>query len=317
MTRLKTILAALLVGACATAQAAYPDRPVKLVVAAAPGGTLDTIARLLAEHLRSRVNGNFVVENRPGASSEIASGYVAQSAPDGYTLLVNSDSLVSASLVSANDKIDPVKSFRPVSLLVSSPGVLVVNAQLGVKTLPEFIALAKRRPLNVGTTGAGTSSQFTGMMFQQRAKVTWTDVPYAGSNPAVASLIAGHVDAVWAMAAPLLPHIQSGRIVPVAVTSASPSAQLPGVAPVASVVPGFVSSNWTALFAPAGTPDAVIDVLSKGIGEMMKDKAVAARITELGFMAIGSDPQQLGEEVRGSLQRWKTVVPARDGARRN
>lgn len=292
----------------AAAYAAYPDRPVKIVVPVAAGGALDAIGRLVADYLRVRMNGTFIVENRPGANAEIGSAYVATAPADGYTLLINTDSIVSASLVSSSGKIDPVKSFKPVSMVVSSPGVLVVHPQLGVKSVQDFIALAKTRPLNVASTGSGTASQFTGMMFRQNAAINWTDIPYNGSGPAMVALLGGQVDALWAMSAPLLPHLKSGKVIALGVTSAAPSPQLPGVPAIASVMPHFVANNWTGVFAPAATPDAIVTQLSKAIGDMMKDPKQVARLAELGFLPIGSDPATLETEVKSSLQRWKSVL---------
>ncbi|VCU70186.1 Tripartite tricarboxylate transporter family receptor [Pigmentiphaga humi] len=309
----------LLAAACAVllhagpARAAYPERPVRIIVPVAPGGTLDTVARLAAEYMRVHLGGTFLVENKPGGNTEIGAAFAAAAAPDGYTLFVNSDSLVTSAVVSKTGKIDPVKSFAPVSLLISSPGVLVVRPGLGVKSVKEFIEAAHAKPLSVASTGTGTASQFTGMLFRQRMSLEWTDVPYSGSGPAVNDMLGGHVDAIWAMAAPLLPHIRSGRMTALAVTSRQRSDQLPGIPTVdESTAPGFVVENWTGLFAPAGTPPAVIDTLSDAMAKMMKDPKQAKLITEMGFEPIGSKPAVLADEIRQSLPKWQEVA-ARSG----
>lgn len=291
------------------AWAKYPERPVKMIVPVAPGGTLDSIARLAAEYLRVHLAGNFVVENKPGANTEIGAAYVAGSAPDGYTLFVNSDSLVTASIVSKTNKIDPLKSFTPVSLLIASPGVLVVRPGLGVTSVKQFVELARTRPLNVASTGSGTASQFTGMLFQQNQSLQWTAVPYSGSGPAVTDMLGGHVDAIWAMAAPLLPHIRSGKMTALAVTSKQRSDQLPGVPTLdEEAVPGFVVQNWTGLFAPAGTPQDIVDTLAKAMAAMMKDPQQIKLITDMGFEPVGSTPAALADEIRMSLPKWKQVA---------
>jgi tripartite-type tricarboxylate transporter receptor subunit TctC len=309
MKKLGFVLLGALLLRAGSAWAGYPDRPVRIIVPVAPGGTLDSVARLAAEYLRVHLGATFVIENKPGGNAEIGSAFVAQSAPDGYTLLVNSDSLVTASIVSQTATVDPVKSFAPVSLLISSPGVLVVRPDLGVRNIEEFVAMARAKVLNVASTGAGTASQFTGMMFRQDMSLSWTDVPYSGSGPAVNDLLGGHVDAIWAMAAPLLPHIKSGKMTALAVTSKSRSPQLPGVPTVTeSVFPDFVVQNWTGLFAPAGTPKEIVDTLSKAMAEMMKDPEQAHHVTEMGFEPIGSDSATLAQEVRASLPEWKKVA---------
>jgi len=301
------VLAALMLP-LGSAWAAYPERPVRIIVPVAPGGTLDTMARLAAEYLRVHMHGTFLVENKPGANSEIGSGYVSKSAPDGYTLLVNSDSLVTVSLTSKNGTIHPVSGFTPVSMLISSPNVLVVRPDLGVKTIQQFMALAKTKPLAVASTGAGTGSQFTGMWFKQESGLSWTDVPYNGSGPAVADLLGGHVDAMWSMAASLMPHVRAGKMVPLAVTTKAPSPQLPGVPTVdASVVPNFIVSNWTGLFAPPGTSAAIVNALSAQMKAMMKDPEQVAKIEEIGFEPVGSDPATLGQAVSSSLARWTRI----------
>lgn len=289
--------------------AKYPDRPVRIIVPVAPGGTLDSVARMAAEYMRVHLTGTFLVENKPGANTEIGAAFVAGSAPDGYTLFVNSDSLVTSSIVSKNQKIDPAKSFAPVSLLISSPGVLVVRPGLGITSVKQFVELARSRPVNVASTGSGTASQFTGMMFKQNQSLTWTDVPYSGSGPAVTDMLGGHVDAIWAMAAPLLPHIRTGKMTALAVTSKHRSEQLPGVPTLdESMVPGFVVQNWTGLFAPAGTPQDVIDTLAHAMAAMMKDPQQVRVITEMGFEPVGSTPAALAEEIRVSLPKWKQVA---------
>jgi len=293
----------------APAWAGYPERPVRIIVPVAPGGTLDTVARLAAEYLRVNLGGTFLVENKPGGNTEIGGAFVAAATPDGYTLFVNSDSLVTSAVVSKTGRIDPVKSFAPVSLLISSPGVLVVRPGLGPKSLSEFVEAARAKPLSVASTGTGTASQFTGMMFRQRMSLDWTDVPYSGSGPAVNDLLGGHVDAIWAMAAPLLPHIRSGKMIALAVTSRQRSSQLPGIPTVdESAAPGFVVENWTGLFAPAGTPAAIIDTLSDAMARMMKDPQQAKLISEMGFEPIGSTPAVLRDEIRQSLPKWQRVA---------
>ena len=251
---------------------------------------------------------SILVENKAGANTAIGSSFVSKSAADGYTLLINTDAVVTASLASSGLKVDPVDELQPVSMLVSSPAVLVVRPELGARSLQEFIAFARAKPLNVASTGSGTASQFTGLMFKQRASIDWTDIPYSGSAPAVQALLGGQVDAMWSMAAPLLPSIKSGKIVPLGITSAAPSAQLPGVATVASVLPGFVVDNWTGLFAPPGTPEPIVKALSKAVAAMMKDPKYEGRLRELGFVPVGSSSSELEAEIKSSLTKWRSVL---------
>ena len=307
--KLVVILLAACISDAANAAEAYPQRPVRIIVPVAPGGSIDAIGRILADYLPKQLGGAFIVDNKVGANTMIGSSYVSTAAPDGYTLLLNSDALVTVSLSNTSGTtVDPVKGLRPVSMVVSSPAVLVVKPDLGAKTLEEFMALAKTRSLNVASTGAGTASQFTGMMFRQKAGLTWTDIPYNGSAPALTALLGGHVDAMWSMAAPLLPSIKEGKIIALGITSTARSAELPSVPTIASVLAGFEVNNWTGLFAPPGTPKSVVDILSAALSKMSKDPVYASRLSTLGFVPIGSDAAALEAEIKSSLARWNSVL---------
>ena len=210
--------------------ASYPSRTVRIVVPAAPGGPIDAVARIMADAFRGAWPVPVVVENKPGAGTSTGGIFVAQSAPDGYTLLVNPDSIAVNPSLYPNLPYDPIKSFEPVSLLVTATQVLVVRPDLGVTNLKEFIELARSRDggLNIASAGGGTISHLTGVLLEQRANFKTTHVPFRGAAPALSAMLGGHVDGMWVMLAPAVPHLRSGKLKAVAVTAAQARSRIAG-----------------------------------------------------------------------------------------
>ena len=297
----------------AAAEDAYPAKPVRLIVPSSAGGTTDVVARALAQALAARMNASFVVEQRVGGSTNIGMNYVAKAAPDGYTLLVVTDTLTSNASTFRDPGYDPVASFAPITMLARAPGALAVRRDLGVATMDEFVALATRkgRDLTVASTGVGTVSHLTGIMFQQRMGLpAWTDVPYPGSAKAVTDLLGGHVDALFSMVVPLVPHAASGGLKLVAVTTRARSPALPAVPTVAetTALKEFDVVNWTALLAPAGTPRPVIDKLAHETAAALHDPAFLQRLETLGLDPAGEGPDALAQEIRRTVAQWRDVV---------
>jgi tripartite-type tricarboxylate transporter receptor subunit TctC len=291
----------------------YPIRSIRLIVPTAPGGTMDIVARTLANVLGPLIGAQVFIENKPGGNNNIGASYVARATPDGYTLLVHSDSFTSNASVFKDPGYDALTSFEPISMLATAPGALAVRTDLGLATLDDFVAYSKKsgKGLMVASTGIGTVSHLTGIMFQQRMGLPpWTDVPYPGAAKAVTDVIGHHVDSIFVMVAPLVPFDQSGALKILAVTTASRSAAVPNVPTVAeqTSLKDFNVAKWVALFAPAGTPKPVVEKLAKDVALALKDPAVAGSLAQLGLDVAGDGPDALATEVRSKVLQWRDVI---------
>ncbi|MFA9439865.1 Bug family tripartite tricarboxylate transporter substrate binding protein [Uliginosibacterium sp. sgz301328] len=315
MKRLITkILATAVVATTAHAALAadYPDKPVRLIVPTAAGGSLDTLARLLGQRLEAQLGQPFVVENRPGGNGNTAFEYVSKAKPDGYTLLVASDALAINPSLYKNVRYDPVKGFAPISLVTTAAQVLVVKPSLNVKTLKDFTALVKQKgkAITVASPGSGSAGHLAGTLYQSEAGVTWTHVAYKGGGPAVADLVGGHVDGLFVTLAPAVPQVKAGALVALAVTTPKRSTALPDVPTVAEAgVPGFDVTNWQGVFAPAGTPAALVDKVNGAIQKIVREQDIKSRLIELGFEPVSGGPADLGQHVRENVTKWAKVIP--------
>jgi tripartite-type tricarboxylate transporter receptor subunit TctC len=239
--------------------------------------------------------------------------YAAKAPPDGYTLLVVTDTLTSNASTHKDPGYDPVASFEPVTMLARAPGALAVKRDLGVATMDAFVALAQRRgrDLTVASTGSGTVSHLTGIMFQQQMRLpSWTDVPYAGSAKAVTDLLGGHVDAMFSMVVPLVPHVERGDLRLIAVTTRTRSPAVPDVPTVAetTALKDFDVVNWTALLAPAGTPEPIVQKLAAQAALALHDPDLLGRFALLGVEPAGEGPDALAREIRRTVAQWREVV---------
>ncbi|MGA2941539.1 MAG: tripartite tricarboxylate transporter substrate binding protein [Xanthobacteraceae bacterium] len=276
MIRKLVLATAVLIGfAAASADAQdYPDRPVKIIVPTPPGGPVDVIARLTANSLQNSLGKGFVVENRAGAGNTIGSKDAAEAAPDGYTLLYSSASgLVIAPLLHPDAGYDPLKSYDPVALVGESSNILVVNPSVPANTVQELVAYAKANPgkVNFSSGGIGVLPHLIGEMFKARAGIDIVHVPYKGGGPSINDVVAGNVQMTFEGTSVLLPLIQAGRLLALAVTTPKRIPQLPDVPTmVESGFPNFVSTSWTGLLAPAHTPRPVIAKLNAAINEGLK-----------------------------------------------
>jgi tripartite-type tricarboxylate transporter receptor subunit TctC len=297
----------------ARADDAYPAKTVRVVVPSSAGGTTDIVARALAQALSQQMNASFVVEQKVGGSTNIGMNYVAKAAPDGYTLLVVTDTLTSNASTFRDPGYDPVTSFAPITMLAKAPGALAVKRDLAASTMDEFLALARRegRDLTVASTGVGTVSHLTGIMFQRQAGLpAWTDVPYAGSAKAVTDLLGGHVDAMFSMVVPLVPHVASGKIRLLAVTTKARSQAVPDVPTVAetTALKDFDVVNWTALLAPAGTPEPIVRKLAAAAETALRDPDMLRRLALIGLDPAGEGPEALAQEIKRTVTQWRDVV---------
>ena len=303
-------------GALAQASAtAYPDRPVKLVVPFAPGAGTDAMGRLVAQKLGDLLGASFVVENRAGASGAIGTQFVAQAAPDGYTLLLVASpfTTVAASLPSAN--YDPLTQFAPVGMVASGPLVWATSTRLAANTMGELLALARQKPgtLNYGSAGAGGVNHLVLELLKARTGTFITHIPYRGVAPATMDMIGGQIDLVTGTIPALLPFIKDGRVKPLAVTSARRSPALPDVPSMSeSGLPGFDVMNFFALAAPKGTPAAVIDKLNTALNKVVLLPDVVSRFKTDAVEAKPGTPAQLGQFLEADYLAWRKVVKSQN-----
>jgi len=310
MPKLAAAIAVFLMSLPAWGQA-WPAKPVKIVVAFTAGGTTDIMARTLAQRLSEKYGQPFVIENKPGAGGNIGTEYVVRSPPDGYTLIVNSVGPMAVNpTLYKSLPYDPLSDLVPVAQISDVPNVLVVPPALGVKSVAELITYGKAHAgaMNYASTGIGTSSHLSGFMLASRAGFEATHVPYKGAE-AVKDLLAGRIQFMFATIPSVIGHIKAGTLVPIAVSSAARSRSMPEVPTVAeSGFPGFEAGSWFGLFAPRGTPAAVIAELNRATNEFVSQRNVQSRMIEEGADPAGGTPEQFGAFVRREYEKWRSVV---------
>lgn len=294
---------------------AYPVKPIKWIVPFPPAGAMDTMARTLGEHMGRKLGQTFVIENRPGAGGNIGADAVARAAPDGYTMMIVANGMAVNKFLYGKLTYDPVKNFAPVSLLAVVPNVLVTHAtQSKAKTVAEVIAQAKAQPGSVtfASAGNGTSIHLAGELFASMAKVDMLHVPYKGSGPAVTDLIGGQVDYMFDSVTSAAPHIRSGKLRAIAVTTAKRSSALPDVPTIAEAgLPGYELSPWFAVYMPAGTPQRIVDRMNLALLDAMKLPEVKARFAAIGAEPIGSTPQHLATHLAAEMTKWGRIIHER------
>ena len=308
---LAAVLAACTLGLAANAALAqdYPQKAIKMITPYPPGGPTDVLARAISQKLSERLGQPIVIDNRPGASGMIGADQVAKAAPDGYTLLANASIHVINPSLYASPPYDAIKDFAPVSQIAEVPLVLVVNPALGVKTVQELIAKAKAGPLNFASSGNGSAPHLAGEGFNIATGTKMQHIPYKGSGPAITDLIGGQVNLMFDSLPSSMPHIKSGRIVAIAVTTKKRSSALPNVPTVAeSGVPGFDVSTWYGVWAPAATPPAIVRRVSSDIAAVVRMPEVRARLAELGAEPVGSTPEEFAAYNRSELGKWAKIV---------
>ena len=289
----------------------WPDKPIKFVVAAGPGSSLDTLARVIADKLKDRVGQSIVVENKPAAGGTVATAEVAKSAPDGYTMLLGFNGPLAFSPLLQKLPYDVQKDLAPVIITSSQPNVLAVNAQLPVKTLQELVAYAKANPgkLAYASVGNGSSSHLNMELLKSMAGFDALHVPFNGSPPAVTATIQGETQMMFAVMQPLQPQIQAGKLRAIAVTTARRFSLLPDLPAIAeSGYPGFEALAWNGIMVPAGTPKTVIAKLNAEINAILKQADVVAKMNAAGFDLIGGPPEDLSNLIRRETETWAPVI---------
>ncbi|MBY4895873.1 tripartite tricarboxylate transporter substrate binding protein [Cupriavidus sp. AU9028] len=295
------------------ALAAYPDKPIRMVVPFAPGGGTDLIARAMGTTMGDDLGQPVVIDNKPGGGTIIGTDMVAKSAPDGYTLVMAT--IAHATNPSLHKKLpfDTEKAFAPVMLVGRSPNVLVVKPDSPIRTVQDLVAAAKAKPgkMSYASMGAGTSAHLAGELFKNLAGVDMIHIPYRGAGPALTDLLGGQVDVMFATAASVAPHLEAGRLRAVAVTTAQRS-QAPALSKVPTVaesgVPGYVADSWYGLFVPAGTPPAAIARLNAAARKAVQSEAFRQRAQQEGLAISAGTPEELGRYVKGESERWSKVI---------
>jgi tripartite-type tricarboxylate transporter receptor subunit TctC len=299
-----------IVSASPCAAQTYPSRQIDLVVPFVAGGTTDTVARLIGQRLADQWGQPAVVNNRPGGGSSIGTALAAKAAPDGHTLLVTTIAFaINASL--QKQSFDAVKDFAPITEIASIPLMLVVHNSLPVHNVKEFIEYSKAQPagLDYATSGPGTSTHLAAEMFKTMTGAKLVHVPFKGNAEVLNALLGGHVKVHFALTASTLQHVRSGALRVLAVTTENRLPELPDVPTVAELgYPGYEISSWQGVFAPAGTPKAIIDKLNGEIVAMLKTPEVQARIKREGAVPIGSSPEQWSERFRAEVAKWAKVA---------
>lgn len=297
--------------AVAHAQAGFPARPVRVIIPFGPGGGSDNLARTIEVSVGRALGQNLVIETRPGAASVIGTEMVARAEPDGYTVLLTDTTFTVNPGLLPRLPYDSEKDFIPLTLLATGATVLLVHPSVGVRTLPEFLALLRARPgqLSYASGGNGSGPHLAGELFKMVAQVNLVHVPYRGTGPATNDVVAGHVPVMFNGVSAARPHIDGGRLIPLAVASQARNPALPDVPTFAEngLAAVEISSIWGVL-APARTPEPVVQRLSQAFAAGVRDPALAQRLQSLGYTPVGSGPSEFAAELRTQTTRWAEVI---------
>ncbi|WP_295531905.1 tripartite tricarboxylate transporter substrate binding protein [uncultured Pseudacidovorax sp.] len=307
---IRRLLVASLATAAFAAHAAYPERPITIVVPYAPGGAADAMARVIAAKLGPKLGTSVIVDNRAGASGTIGAAYAAKAAPDGYTVLYD------ATPYAINPHLFPrmpyaADALQPLSLVLTMPNMLVTKADSPYKTVADLVAAAKAQPhkINFASGGAGTVQRLAAELFRQKLGLDMVHVPYKSGGPAITDTMAGQVDFMFATVAASYPLVSSGKLRALAATSPQRSPRLPDVPTVAeTVVPGYEAYEWNGMLLPAKTPKDIADKLQKALAEVLKDEEVLQRMKDLGAQPIGSTPAAFADFLKKEDAKWGEVV---------
>ena len=297
--------------AFASAQEKYPSQTVRIIVPFSPSGGTDIQARAYAQSFSESTGQNFIVDNRPGASGLIGAQHVVEAPPDGHTILFTTATLaVNHTLYASRMKFSPERDLAPVSWLTSTPLVLVVHPSVPARTVAELIALDKKRAgqLTAGVNTIGSTSHLSAEMLKQMAGVEHQIVPYKGGGPALVGLMSGETDFLFATAPSAMPHIRSGKIRPLAVTTEKKSSAFPKLPTMTEFLPGFVSDNWYAMFVPKGTPQPIVQKIHAEIDKALKTPMVVKFMREEGLDPVGSSPQELASLLRREIAKYSKII---------
>jgi tripartite-type tricarboxylate transporter receptor subunit TctC len=288
----------------------YPTQPVRMIVPFAPAGTTDVVARFIGQWLSERLGQTFVVENRPGAGSNIGTEAVVRAAPDGYTLLLaNTSSAINASLYEKLN-FNFIHDITPVVGIIRVPDVMVVNPSIPANTVPEFIAYANANPgkISMASAGNGTTAHLAGELFKMMTGVDMLHVPYRGTGPALTDLLGGQVQVMFATMPASIPHIRSGKLRALGVATSTRSEALPDIPTIGDFVAGYESSAWYGIGAPRNTPAEIVEKLNKEINAGVADPKMKARLADLGGTVLGGSPADFGKLIAEETEKWGKLI---------
>jgi tripartite-type tricarboxylate transporter receptor subunit TctC len=291
---------------------AYPTKPVRWIVGFAAGGGNDITARLMGQWLTERLGQPFIIENRPGAGTNIAAEAVVNASPDGYTLfLVNLSNAINATLYEKLN-FDFIRDIKPVAGIMRQPNVMVVNPSVPAKTVPELIAYAKANPgrVNMASAGIGSAGHLAGELFKMMAGVNLVHVPYRGNGPALTDLLGGQIEVMFASAPSSIEYIRAGKLRALAVATATRSEALPDIAIMGDFLPGFEASSWYGIGAPNNTPAEIVEKLNKEVNAGLADSKMKARLAGLGGIVIAGSPTDFGKLIADETEKWAKVIRA-------
>jgi len=286
----------------------YPSHPVRLVVGFAAGSTTDILARLMGQWLSQRLGQQFVIENRPGAGGNIGAETVVKAVPDGYTLLMVPPAVAANAALYEHLNFDFLRDTAPVAGVVRLPNVAEVHPSVPVNTIPELIAYAKANKLSYASAGIGTPSHLAGQLFNVMTGVNLQNVPYRGDGPAMADLIAGQIPLAFATTIASIEHIRAGQLRPLGVTTLKRSDVLPNLPSISEFVPGYETSSWFGIAAPAGTPADIIEILNRETNAGLADAAIKARLADMGCMVLTGSAADFGKLIADETAKWGKVI---------
>jgi len=303
------LLAAALVTPAVAIAAGYPERPVRIVVPVSAGGGVDSIARIVARHYNAEWGQPFIVDNRPGAGGSLGAEIAARATPDGYTLMVSSSSYITNAAV-RKVRYHPIKDFQPITKLTTNPYIVVVTPSLPVKSIPDLIALAKAKPdtLNYASSGNGGILHMGAELLTALSNTRMTHVPYKGVADGYPAVMSGTVN--WMLGSPISaqPLMKAGRLRGIAVTGAKRLKALPDLPAIAETLPGYEVSAWFALFAPAGTPAAIVDRLYREASKAVNEPTLSSRLEAGGTETVGNPPKEFSQQTRAEFAKWQNLV---------
>ena len=309
-----SLLAAAVIASVA-AHAAYPERPIRIVVPVPPGGGNDIVARLLAQRLTDKWGQQVIVDNRPGASTAIGAEIVARASPDGYTLMFHSATFAINAAMQRKLPFDPIKDFTPIGLVARVPQILVVNPAFPAKTVPEFLALAKARPgqINFASAGTGSSPHLAMEVLMEMTGVTLNHVPYKGTAPGLADVVAGHVQVTFDAIPPALGYVRGGRVRALMVVSPKRFPSLPDVPTnIESGLPAYDFASWFGMLAPARTQKEIIATLNREVVAIIQSAEIRDRLTDLGLEPLGTSAEENGRHLQAEISRWREFIRRHD-----